>query len=100
MSDHKSNAGLTSCEDKAGSVVAAQNGLTPKKKELWSLSCATPHDCVVRSYDSKGDPALVCEKDANNLRRILLALAAMAVVYVTVVNLYEFMFGVGYCPLW
>jgi len=99
MSDCTSNAGLTSREDQAGSLVAAQNGLSPEK-ELWSLACATRHNLVVRSYDSKGDPALVCEKDANNLRRILLALAAMAVVYVTVVNLYEFMFGVGYGPLW
>lgn len=41
----------------------------------------------------------MCEKDANNLRRILLARAAIAVVYATVVDLYEFIFSVGYGSL-
>lgn len=62
MSDYTINAGLTSCEDQDGSVVAAQNGLR-LEKEPCSLACATSHDFVVRSYDSKGDPTLVCEKD-------------------------------------
>lgn len=65
MSDHTSNAGLTSCEDDARSGIPAQNKLRPQK-QLWSLACATPHDFVVRSYDSKDGPTLVCEKDANN----------------------------------